>query len=113
MFRFGSATEPNTLIYINSSLQNSLVAEVWGKLPSNFPSCHCPGFLRSFINTGVQGVTQYVMRYEEIKELKMKFNQGMYHSVGGAKILLSRRPSHFVLNVFIPTGTLVLVSLIR
>ena len=53
------------------------------------------------------------MRYEEVKELKMKFNQGMYHSVGGAKILLSRRPSHFVLNVFIPTGTLVLVSLIR
>ena len=112
MFRFGSPTEPNTLIYINSSLQNSLVAEVWGKLPCNFSSGFS-GFLRSFINSGVQGVTQYVMRYEEIKELKMKFNQGMYHSVGGAKILLSRRPSHFVLNVFIPTGTLVLVSLIR
>ena len=36
MFRFGSPTEPNTLIYINSSLQNSLVAEVWGKLLCHF-----------------------------------------------------------------------------
>ena len=50
----------------------------------------------TYIHTGVQGVTQYVMRYEEVKELKMKFNQGMNHSVGGVKILLSRRPSHFV-----------------
>ena len=62
---------------------------------------------------GVQGVTQYLIRYEETKELKVMYGPGVNHSVGGVKILLSRRPSHFVLNVFIPTGTLVLVSLIR
>ena len=114
MFRFGSPTEPDTLMYINSSLQQSLVAEVWGKLPCNFASCDMSlSCIFTYIHTGVQGVTQYVMRYEEVKELKVKFNSGLYYSVGGAKILLSRRPSHFVLNVFIPTGTLVLVSLIR
>ena len=53
------------------------------------------------------------MSYEEAKELKVMYGTGVYHSVGGFKISLSRRPSHFVLNVFVPTGTLVLVSLIR
>jgi len=89
LFRFGSPSEPDTLVHINSSLDDTMVTRVWG----------------------VQGVTQYLMSYEETKELKVMYGPGVYHSVGGVKISLSRRPSHFVLNVFIPTGTLVLVSL--
>ena len=62
---------------------------------------------------GGQDATQYLIDFKEPHEDKIMYDPGVYHSVGGVRISLSRRPMHFALNVFLPTGTLVLVSLIR